>query len=243
VRIQRCFRWETIAPGDVFFDSGNIHQRRVLLFIALSSKKTRFSQTPLPNQFVMNQEESGIDFSQEALRHLDALYGFALALTHDRTEAEDLVQETYLRAARAFGRLLPDSNLKSWLFAIMRNIWRNQLRHRHSGPQFVEMDAEETNRIEWLDHTAPDPHAVLIEKVERAQVRDAIASLPTHYREVIVLRDLEGFSYQQIATILHCPAGTVMSRLGRARAQLRVLLLRWQSGAAGDKELGGVKAR
>ena len=182
----------------------------------------------------MNQEDNGANFSQEALRHLDALYGFALALTHNRTEAEDLVQETYLRATRAFGRLMPDSNLKSWLFAIMRNIWRNQLRHAHSGPQFVEMDAEEANRTEWLDHTARDPHAVLVEKVERAQVRAAIASLPTHYREVIVLRDLEGFSYQQIAAILHCPAGTVMSRLGRAREQLRALLTQRQPGAASD---------
>ncbi|HNH84497.1 MAG TPA: RNA polymerase sigma factor, partial [Acidobacteriota bacterium] len=78
-------------------------------------------------------------FSQSALEHLDALYGFAMALTHNQTEAEDLVQETYLRAARAFGRLLPDSNLKSWLFAIMRNIWLNQIRHDQSGPQFVEL--------------------------------------------------------------------------------------------------------
>ena len=182
----------------------------------------------------MNHEQSGANFSQEALRHLDALYGFALALTHDRTEAEDLVQETYLRAARAFGRLMPDSNLKSWLFAIMRNIWRNQLRHAHSGPQFVEIDTEEASRIEWLDRAAPDPHAVLVEKVERAQVRAAIASLPAPYREVIVLRDLEGFTYQQIAAILQCPAGTVMSRLGRAREQLRALLTRRQSGLTSD---------
>lgn len=182
----------------------------------------------------MNHEQNGANFSQEALRHLDALYGFALALTHDRTEAEDLVQETYLRAARAFGRLMPDSNLKSWLFAIMRNIWRNQLRHAHSGPQFVEIDTEEASRIEWLDRHAPDPHAVLVEKVERAEMRRAIASLPAPYREVIVLRDLEGFTYQQIATILQCPAGTVMSRLGRAREQLRALLTRRQSGLTSD---------
>ena len=73
-------------------------------------------------------------FSQAALEHIDALYGFAMALTRNQTEAEDLVQETYLRAVRAFGRLMPDSNLKSWLFAIMRNAWLNQLRHDRSGP-------------------------------------------------------------------------------------------------------------
>jgi RNA polymerase sigma-70 factor, ECF subfamily len=172
------------------------------------------------------------DFRQAALEHLDALYGFAMALTHNRSEAEDLVQETYLRASRAFGRLVPDSNLKSWLFAIMRNIWLNQIRHAHSGPQFVEIDAEEENRRQWLDHTAIDPYKVLLQKVEREQVRAAIERLPVHYREVIVLRDLEGFSYQQIATILQCPAGTVMSRLGRAREQLRLMLVQWRAGMA-----------
>src|SRR5258705_12877583 len=81
-------------------------------------------------------------FSNAALEHLDALYGFAMTLTRNQTEAEDLVQETYLRAVRAFGRLMPDSNLKSWLFAIMRNAWLNQLRRARGGPRFVELDAE-----------------------------------------------------------------------------------------------------
>lgn len=176
-------------------------------------------------------DESVLDFRQAALEHLNALYGFAMVLTRNRAEAEDLVQETYLRAARAFGRLVPDSNLKSWLFAIMRNIRLNQVRHEKSGPQFVEIDAEEESRWQWLDHTAAaDPHTVFLQKVEREQVRLAIERLPEHYREVIVLRDLEGFSYQQIASILECPAGTVMSRLGRAREHLRALLIQWQPG-------------
>lgn len=163
-------------------------------------------------------------FSRTALEHLDALYGFAMVLTRDRAEAEDLVQETYLRAVRAFGSLMPDSNLKSWLFAIMRNIWLNQLRHIRSGPQFVELDAEEGSRAQWLDRVSNDPHALYVSKLEREEVRAAIERLPHLYREIIVLRDLEGFSYQQIASILECPAGTVMSRLGRAREKLRRLL-------------------
>jgi len=167
------------------------------------------------------------DFRQAALDHLDALYGFAMVLTRNPTEAEDLVQETYLRAARAFGRLVPDSNLKSWLFAIMRNIRLNQVRHENSGPQFVEIDAEEESRWQWLDQNSLDPHTAFVQKVEQEQVRSAIEQLPVRYREVIVLRDLEGFSYQQIAAILQCPAGTVMSRLGRAREQLRLLLVQW----------------
>ena len=181
-------------------------------------------------------EHSQAEFSQAALDHLDALYGFAMVLTHSRTEAEDLVQETYLRAARAFGRLLPDSNLKSWLFTIMRNIWLNQKRHAKLTGPVVELDAETEDHWQWTAaHPANDPHAVLLQKVQREQLRAAIEKLPVHYREVIVLRDLEGFSYQQIATILECPAGTVMSRLGRAREQLRNWLSDWRAEAATAK--------
>ena len=174
-------------------------------------------------------ENDSVDFSEAALEHLDALYGFAMTLVRNRAEAEDLVQETYLRAVRAFGRLLPDSNLKSWLFAIMRNIWLNQIRHTRSGPQFIELDAEEDSQARWLDRKSGDPHSVYVRKVEREEMRAAIASLPHLYREVVVLRDIEGFSYQQIAEILQCPAGTVMSRLGRARGKLRQLLTEWQA--------------
>jgi RNA polymerase sigma-70 factor (ECF subfamily) len=171
-------------------------------------------------------------FTNVALEHLDALYGFAMILTRNQAEAEDLVQETYLRAIRAFGRLMPDSNLKSWLFAIMRNAWLNQLRHTRGGPQFVELDAEETDRAQWLDQAANDPLVVYIRNVEREQVRAAIESLPRPHREIVVLRDIEGFSYQQIASILGCPAGTVMSRLGRAREKLRRLLGEWRTSSA-----------
>ena len=170
-------------------------------------------------------------FTQAALGHLDALYGFAMTLTRNQTEAEDLVQETYLRAVRAFGRLLPDSNLKGWLFAIMRNVWLNQLRHARSGPRFVELDGEEEGQVEWPGHLADDPHIVYLRKLENQEVRAAIDSLPDIYREIIVLRDIEGFSYQQIAGILGCKAGTVMSRLGRAREKLRRLLMEWQTAA------------
>src|SRR6185437_3120209 len=81
-------------------------------------------------------------FTQAALEHIDSLYGYAMTLTHNQTEAEDLVQETYLRAVKAFGQLVPNSKLKSWLFVIMRNDWLNQVRHFQSGPRFQEMDGE-----------------------------------------------------------------------------------------------------
>lgn len=171
-------------------------------------------------------------FSQAALEHLDSLYGYALILTRDQTAAEDLVQETYLRAVRAFGQLMANSNLKGWLFVIMRNAWLNHLRHTRSGPRFVELDDENVESFYQNDRVNEDPHVVYLRKLEREQIRVAIADLPELYREIIVLRDLEGFSYQEIATMLECPAGTVMSRLGRARAKLRRALVSWQPRAA-----------
>jgi RNA polymerase sigma-70 factor (ECF subfamily) len=168
-------------------------------------------------------------FSQAALEHIDALYGYAMTLTRDQTEAEDLVQETYLRAVRAFGQLVPNSNLKGWLFVIMRNAWLNQLRHQRSGPRFIELDDEHGDLARWPDQRARDPYVLYLRKLERQEIREAIESLPIVYREIVMLRDIEGFSYQEIAALLDCPAGTVMSRLGRAREKLRRLLGGWQT--------------
>jgi RNA polymerase sigma-70 factor (ECF subfamily) len=168
------------------------------------------------------------DFSQAALRHSDALHGFAMVLTHDQTEAEDLLQETYLRAVRAFDQLAPDSNLKSWLLTIMRNTWLNQLRQAPKRSGLIELDAAEEGSAEWLDRVADDPHVVMVRKMKLEELHVAIESLPPVYRQVVVLRDIEGLSYRQIAYILRCPSGTVMSRLGRARKRLR-LLLEWDA--------------
>ena len=170
---------------------------------------------------------NNLGFGLEALEHLDALFGYAMALTRDLTEAEDLVQETYLRATSASHHPDGDSNLKGWLFVIMRNAWLNQIRHKNNGPRFVELETGE----QAVDETQENPHVVYLRKLEREQVREAIESLPDAYREIVVLRDIEGFTYQEIATVLDCPAGTVMSRLGRARGKLRKLLSSWQTRA------------
>jgi len=163
-------------------------------------------------------------FSHTALAHADALFGYAMTLTRNSSEAEDLVQETYLRATRAEKQPPLDGNLKAWLFVILRNAWLNQVRHNQSGPRFVEL---ETN--EQPEDVLANPHVVYLRKLEREQVREAIEKLPEAYREIIVLRDIEGFTYQEIAIVLECPAGTVMSRLGRARAKLRASLSLWQT--------------
>lgn len=169
---------------------------------------------------------SNVAFGQVALEHIDALYGYAMTLTRNTTEAEDLVQETYVRAARARHRPDVNGNMKGWLFVIMRNAWLNQIRHQKSGPLFVELEANEST-----PEAQETPHVVYLRKLEREQVRQAIESLPDAYREIVVLRDIEGLTYQEIATVLDCPAGTVMSRLGRARARLRKLLSAWQTKA------------
>jgi RNA polymerase sigma-70 factor (ECF subfamily) len=162
-------------------------------------------------------------FALAALEHIDALYGYAMTLTRDKTEAEDLVQETYLRAVRAANQPAPEGNLKAWLFVVMRNAWLNIARHRHHGLQLFQFEADEPLGGVATDASS-NPHVVYLRKLEREQIHEAIDKLPDAYREIVVLRDLEGFSYHEIATVLNCPAGTVMSRLGRARGKLREVL-------------------
>jgi RNA polymerase sigma-70 factor, ECF subfamily len=153
----------------------------------------------------------------------DGLYGYAMVLSRDRTEAEDLVQETCVRAIQATYSLRPGSNVKSWLFTILRNIWLNRLRGRRTAPKMVELDDNE-NTAQTAVAATKDPQALYISKIERELVREAIQQLSEEFREIIVLREYEDLSYQEIANILGCPAGTVMSRLGRARSKLRSLL-------------------
>ena len=155
--------------------------------------------------------------------YIDGLFGYAMVLTRNPAEAADLVQETYVRALKAMLSLRPSSYVKSWLFTILRNIWLNQLRHKRSAPQIVELDAHESIADVAIE-PSKDPHAQYVSKVEQEKVRNAIQQLPEEFREIIILREYEELSYQEIAAMLRCPAGTVMSRLGRARSRLRALL-------------------
>jgi RNA polymerase sigma-70 factor, ECF subfamily len=157
------------------------------------------------------------------IEYMDTLYSYAMVLTHNRSEAEDLVQETYLRAIRAIRGLKAGSNIKSWLLVILRNIWLNELRRRRTTPKIVEIDVDETT-ADVVVETSKGPHAFYVGKLECEQVREAIQHLPVDFREVILLREYEELSYQEIASVLGCPVGTVMSRLARARSKLRPLL-------------------
>jgi RNA polymerase sigma-70 factor (ECF subfamily) len=163
--------------------------------------------------------QSHAEFTEAVSACLEGLFRYAMSLSHNQADAADLVQETYFRAARSFWQVKPDSNLKGWLYAIERNIWRNDWRHRHSGPQFIELDDEQQE-----PRSSDDPHASYVAKEERRIVRAAIAQLSPQYREVIWLREFENLSYQEIAVALGCRIGTVMSRLGRARDKLRLLI-------------------
>lgn len=159
------------------------------------------------------------------LEHIDSLYRYAMALTRNPIEAEDLVQETYVRAIEAFERLKEDSNVRAWLFTILRNLWLNELRRQRNGPQLIEADRENENHpVDSLIGNMPNAYEILESEENAKQVREAIDRLPPDFREILILREFEELSYQEIATVLECPAGTVMSRLGRARSRLRVLL-------------------
>jgi RNA polymerase sigma-70 factor, ECF subfamily len=165
-----------------------------------------------------NHTQLPFDFSD----YLDGLFSYAMVLSRNRAEAEDLVQETCLRALRAMERLRPESNIKSWLFTILRNIWLNQLRQSRTAAE-VELDAD-ANAANIAVDGAKDPYAAYVSNLERDQVRHAIEQLPLEFREVILLREYEELSYEEIAALLNCPPGTVMSRLARARSKLHDLL-------------------
>jgi RNA polymerase sigma-70 factor (ECF subfamily) len=176
------------------------------------------------------------------IEHIGGLYGYAMILTHNPTEAEDLVQDTYVRAIRAVERLREDSNVKVWLFTILRNVWFNRLRSRRTRPQLLEID-QDTNSVNLIAETSKDPYELYATKTEQEHVRQAIQKLPSESREIILLREYEELSYREIASVLDCPVGTVMSRLGRARSRLRTALYEALRGAVPSEGRPGNEPR
>jgi RNA polymerase sigma-70 factor (ECF subfamily) len=161
------------------------------------------------------------------LKNLGALYGFAMSLTHNPTDAEDLVQEACLRAIKGITQSDVRIDPKVWLFTILRNIWINDWRRRVKGPEFIVLGKSRGDAVSLQDRLCDDrerPEESFERNLLSEKVRLAISALPDVFREVVVLRYFEGFSYREIASIVGCPAGTVMSRLNRARAELRAVL-------------------
>jgi RNA polymerase sigma-70 factor (ECF subfamily) len=162
-------------------------------------------------------------FTADTLDLLDALYASAVRLTRNPDAAQDLVQDTYLKAFRARGRFTPGSNLKAWLYTILHNTWRN--RRRDHARARVEADSEVVDVLaeQGVDGLSPppdNPETLLLKATLSDDLRDALDALPEAFREAVWLRDVEQLSYQEIAAVLEIPVGTVMSRLSRGRKQL-----------------------
>ena len=168
------------------------------------------------------------------IEYLDGLYNYAMVLTHNHAEAEDLVQETYVRAIPVINRLRSESNVKGWLFKILRNAWLNHLRKRRTAPVIAWTDEGDGSVRDIAEHSKDSYHA-LASKMEKEQVQAAIQALSVEFREIILLREFEELSYDEIGSLLDCPVGTVMSRLARARSKLRVLLTCTRSEASVGK--------
>ncbi len=171
----------------------------------------------------MTDAERQRQFEKEVLVHLDALYRTAHRLTGHREEAEELVQETFLRAYRAFDRYEPGTNARAWAFRILRNTFLNQVERRKREYGAVPLDdVEPVLGAEDPDlGLSPDTYEELLGRVLEDDVRDALMALPEAYRTVVVLADMEGLAYKEIAEIVDIPIGTVMSRLFRGRRTLR----------------------
>ena len=167
-------------------------------------------------------EEDRRRFQRDALPLLDSLYGAALRMTRNPAEAEDLVQEAMLRAYRSFDSFEPGTNLKAWLFRILTNAYINTYRKRQREPQKVSADeVEEFDLYRELKNRDPrfeaTPETIVLDALVDSDITDAIDDLPEQFRLAVVLSDVEGFSYAEMAEIMDVPLGTVMSRLHRER--------------------------
>jgi len=169
-------------------------------------------------------------FAEKATPYMDQLYSHALRLTKNPADAEDLVQETYLKGYKAFNSFKDGTNLRAWLFRILTNSFINAYRKKQRS--FDEQEVEDIEAINTLSsadyssntHLGISAEDALFERLTDDEIQIAIDSLPGTYKDVVLLADVQGFSYKEIAEILDVPDGTVMSRLHRARAKLKDLL-------------------
>ena len=166
-------------------------------------------------------------FAEQAMPLMDSLYSAALRMTRNAADAEDLVQETYLKAYRGFGGFEQGTNLKAWLYRILTNTFINTYRSKKRRPDETELEEVEDlylyRRLGGLEAAAAGRSAEdeLLDLLTEAEVKEALESLPDQFRMAVLMADVEGFSYKEIAEILDIPIGTVMSRLHRGRKGLQ----------------------
>ena len=175
--------------------------------------------TPAPPS-PADEAEKRTSFEREALVHLDSLYRVALRLTGNAAEADDLVQETMLKAYRAWEQYQKGTNAKGWLLTILRHAFINEYRRRTRHPETVDLDAIEPFSV-FEELQDEDPQGTFFDRIVDDEVLRAIDQLPEQFRETVVLSDVEGLSYEEIARVLDVPVGTVKSRLFRARRLLQ----------------------
>lgn len=170
-------------------------------------------------------------FAEQAMQYMSSLYSAALRMTRNPSDAEDLVQETYLKAYRAFGTFKEGTNLKAWLYRILTNTYINSYRARRRRPEQTDLDEVEDlylyRRLGGLEaaNAGRSAEEQVLEHFTEGDVKAAVEALPDQFRMAVLLADVEGFSYKEIADILEVPIGTVMSRLHRGRKALQKTLL------------------
>jgi RNA polymerase sigma-70 factor (ECF subfamily) len=160
-------------------------------------------------------------FAAEALSFLEPLFATAMRLTRNRSDAEDLVQDTFVKALRFSNRFTPGTNLKAWLYTILHNTWSNRRRDASREPVDVDSVRVEATAAQMEGPASVEtPERILLRETLDADLQDALDSLPEAFRHAVWLRDVEEFSYAEIAEMLGIPVGTVMSRISRGRRQL-----------------------
>ena len=173
------------------------------------------------------------EFTTEAMQYAQSLYSTALRMTRNQSDAEDLVQETYLKAFRSYGSFETGTNLKAWLFRILTNTFINTYRAKQRRPQESDLGSVEDlflyKRLPSLAGLWESAEEQLLELFPAAEVREAIENLPETFLLPMLLNDVEGFSYKEVAEILDIPIGTVMSRLHRGRKTMQEALYDYAS--------------